>query len=370
MLPSSIAFIDKMIKEAMERRCSDIHINPCSYSVEIKYRIDGNIYHVKSIPLDGYSKVVGRIKVMSGMDTTERRLPQEGKFQFKFNEEMHDIRVSVIPTIKGEKISIRILYNELKISKLSKIGFNENAIIQIRRLLKNTSGMILISGPTGSGKTTTLYSMLNEIHNENSNIITIEDPVEYSIDGINQISVNSKIGLTFSEILKSVVRQDPDVIMLGEIRDKESAEISLRASVTGHLVMSTIHTSDAPSAILRLLDMGIPKYMVGDAINAVIAQRLIKKLCPYCKEKDESIIETIAYKSKGCDSCDNLGYSGRALVYEVMEIHDSHREIINNNFSTKLLKDYSIKNGMKSLNHKGMELLKKGITSLDELNKM
>ncbi|GAA0723854.1 hypothetical protein GCM10008905_16980 [Clostridium malenominatum] len=368
MVASSIAFIDNIIREAMKMGCSDIHMDPYSSKVNIKYRIDGIIYGIHQLPLEGYSRVVGRLKVMSGMDTTERRIPQEGKFQFKFKEEIHDIRVSIIPTIKGEKVSIRILYNELKISELNQIGFDKEVSKRIKKLLKASGGMILISGPTGSGKTTTLYAMINEILNKNNNIITLEDPVEYSVDGVNQINVNPKIGLTFSETLKSVIRQDPDVIMLGEIRDKETAEISARAAITGHLVMSTIHTEDAPSTILRLIDMGIPKYMVGNAVRAVIAQRLIKKLCPHCKVEDENIkMDFIAYKSRGCTSCHHVGYLGRTLVYEIMEIDDIHKEIINNNFSTRLLKNHSIRTGMKSLKSRGLELFREGITSLEEL---
>ncbi|MBU5482961.1 GspE/PulE family protein [Clostridium sp. MSJ-11] len=371
MLSSSIAFIDHILTEAMEKGASDIHIDPCSDYVMIKYRIHGSIYDIHKLPLEGYERVVGRIKIMSQMDTIEKRMPQEGKFQFKFKEELHDIRVSILPTIKGEKVSIRILYNTFKIIELDNLGFDDKERIKIKRLLSYSQGMILITGPTGSGKTTTLYGMLNEIHNENNNIITLEEPVEYSIDGINQVNVNNRIGLTFSKGLKSIIRQDPDVIMVGEIRDKETAEISVRASITGHLVMSTIHTPDAATSLLRLIDMGIPKYLVVDSIEAVIAQRLIKTLCPYCKEEDNSMdLEVKIYKSKGCDICDNIGYLGRTLVYELMEIDERHKDIIINNFSISALRNYSIKSGMKSMKVRAMDLVKKGITSLEEVNKL
>ncbi|WP_315114482.1 GspE/PulE family protein [uncultured Clostridium sp.] len=371
MLSSSVAFIDHILTEAIKKGASDIHIDPCSDYIRIRYRIHGSIYDFHKLPLEGYEKVVGRIKVMSDMDTIEKRMPQEGKFQFEYKEEIHDIRVSILPTIKGEKVSIRILYNTFKIIELGNLGFDEEEIIKIKKLLSYSKGMILITGPTGSGKTTTLYGMLNEIYNENNNIITLEDPVEYSIDGINQVNVNNKIGFTFSKGLKSIIRQDPDVIMVGEIRDEETAEISVRASITGHLVMSTIHTSDAPTSLLRLIDMGIPKYLVGDSIVAVIAQRLIKTLCPYCKEEDNSVkLGVKIFKSKGCDLCDNVGYLGRTLVYELMEVDEIHKDIIINNFSISALRNHSIKSGMKSIKVRAMDLVEKGITSLEEVNKL
>lgn len=361
----TVKVTDYIITSAILKKASDIHIEPFKREVDIRLRIDGIISKFTTIPMDMYYQVLRRIKILSFMDATEKRVPQDGKFEYRFEDKIYDLRVSTLPTVNGEKIAIRILYSEEEKITLDLLGFDKEGVEIIKNILGCSKGMVLVTGPTGSGKTTTLYAMLNGLDKVHKNIITVEEPVEYSIQGINQVNVNNKVGLTFYSGLKSIIRQDPDVIMIGEIRDEETAEIAVRAAITGHLVLSTLHTKDAPSSMLRLMDMGVPNYLAADAVTAVIAQRLVRKLCPYCSGKN--------FKDKNknkCNQCNNTGYLGRTVVYELMEVENKHRYIISKDFSVEKLRDYSLQNGMKSLRENGFKLVKQGITSLEEVERL
>ncbi|WP_084284484.1 GspE/PulE family protein [Clostridium lundense] len=361
----TIKVTDYIITSAILKKASDIHIEPFKGEVNIRLRIDGILSNFTVIPMDIYYQILRRIKILSFMDATEKRIPQDGKFEYKVEEKIYDLRVSTLPTVNGEKIAIRILYSEENKITLESLGFDKEGVETIKNILGCSQGMVLVTGPTGSGKTTTLYAMLNELDKAHKNVITVEEPVEYSIKGINQVNVNNKVGLTFYSGLKSIIRQDPDVIMIGEIRDEETAEIAVRAAITGHLVLSTLHTKDAPASILRLIDMGIPKYLAADAITAVIAQRLVRKLCPYCNSNN------FRYDKKNkCNQCNNSGYLGRTVVYELMKIENKHRYIISKDFSVEKLRDYSLQKGMKSLKENGLKLVKEGITSLEEVERL
>lgn len=356
---------DYIITSSILKKASDIHIEPFKDEAIIRIRIDGILHKFTIIPIELYFQILRRIKIISYLDTTEKRLPQDGKFQYKFKDQIYDLRVSTLPTVNGEKIAIRILYSDEDKITLDSLGFDKDGVESIKRILGYSQGMVLVTGPTGSGKTTTLYAILNELDKVHKNVITVEEPVEYSIHGINQVNVNNKVGLTFYTGLKSIIRQDPDIIMIGEIRDEETAEIAVRAAITGHLVLSTLHTRDAPSSILRLMDMGVPKYLAADAVTAVIAQRLVRKICPYCNDskfKNKS--------KKKCDKCNNTGYLGRTVVYEFMEIDHKHRNIITKNFSVERLRDCSLENGMESLKEQGLRLVREGITSLEEVERL
>ena len=360
-----VKITDYLITSAILKKASDIHIEPFKEEAVIRFRVDGILYEFSMIPMDIYYQILRRIKVLAFMDAAEKRIPQDGKLKYKFAKENYDLRVSTLPTVNGEKIAIRILYGKHNKNTLNSLGFDEEGIESIKRILNYSRGMVIVTGPTGSGKTTTLYAMLNELDKVHKNVITVEEPVEYSIDGISQVNVNNKVGLTFYTGLKSIIRQDPDVIMIGEIRDEETAETAVRAAITGHLVLSTLHTKDAPSSILRLIDMGVPKYLAADAVTAVIAQRLVRKLCPYCNSKS---IKT-EYK-KECNRCNNTGFLGRTIVYELMEIDNKHKEIISKDFSVERLRNYSLEKGMKSLKNCGLKLVRKGITSLEEIESL
>ncbi|KAJ53421.1 type IV pilus assembly protein PilB [Clostridium tetanomorphum] len=359
-----VKITDYILNVAILRRASDIHIEPLKNEVIIRIRIDGILYKTESIPVDIYKQIISRLKLLSNMNSTEKRIPQDGKFQYNYNNKNYDLRVATLPTINGEKVAIRILYRQDECTKLESLGFDEKGVKYIKKMLNCSKGMILITGPTGSGKTTTLYAMLNELDIKHRNVITIEDPVEYAIDGISQVNVNNKIGLTFSKGLKNIIRQDPDVIMIGEIRDEETAEIAVRAAITGHLVLATLHTKDSFSSILRLMDMGLPKYLIADAVTSVIAQRLVRKICPYCNNR-------MLYKqNKGCIKCSNSGYYGRTIIYELMEIDRNCRNIITKDYTVEKLRDYNIEKGMTLLKDYGLKLVEKGITSLEELEKL
>ncbi|WP_125152237.1 GspE/PulE family protein [Clostridium rectalis] len=355
-----------IIEEAIIKHSSDIHIEPFPKEAIIRFRIDGILYKIKQIPLDVYYNLLGRIKILSNIDTTEKRIPQDGKFVYEFRRKKYDLRVSTLPIVDGEKLAIRILDKSDRFKKLSSLGFNKQIDESMKNIINKRHGIFLITGPTGSGKSTTLYAILNEMDKEHKNIITLEDPIEYSIKGINQVNINPKIGLDFSLGLKSIVRQDPDIIMIGEIRDEETAQMAIRAAITGHLVLATMHTNDAISSILRLIDMGVPTYLLADAMIGVMAQRLIRKLCPYCKEKESNESAYYIYSSKGCKKCNN-GYFGRIAVCELVEFTNEHKRLIAKGFSIDRLREFSIKHGMKTLKNNGMELVESGKTSMQEI---
>lgn len=371
-----IKFTDSIINSAIRRRASDIHIEPFEDTVNIRFRIDGILYMYRNMPKDIYCAVCTRIKIQSHMNIAEKRLPQDGKIDFAYKSYSYDLRVSTLPTLYGEKIVIRILYKEDTILTLKSLGFSDKGIKYIDKALKNSHGIILVTGPTGSGKTTSLYAMLNEMDKNDKNIITIENPVEYTMENVNQVNVNAKAGLTFASGLKSILRQDPNVIMIGEIRDEETAQIAIRAAITGHLVISTLHTNDAASSLLRLIDMGVPNYLVSDSLILCISQRLVRKICSYCKieysptvkEKSDLNLEenTVLYKGRGCHFCNNTGYKYRTAVYEIMHMDDNIRAVISKGEDVDKIRKYYKQIGMKNIKDYCRDLVLEGITTYEE----
>ena len=378
----AVRLVDSIISDAIKLKASDIHIEPFENHIKIRYRIDGTLNEISKYNKDIFNAFITRIKILADLNIAEKRIPQDGRILTVINDKKVDLRVSTLPTIHGEKIVIRILDRENFLVGKEKLGMNVDDLEKVEKILKNPFGIILVTGPTGSGKSTTLYTLLSELNDNSKNIITVEDPVEYVVDGINQVNVNVKAGLTFASGLRSILRQDPDVIMIGEIRDNETAEISIRASITGHIVLSTIHTNDAPSAIIRLIDMDIQPYLVASAIAGIISQRLVRKICPMCYENYiasdiekgilgiHSIEELFLKKGKGCGHCNNTGYAGRIGVYEIMEVSRTHREYIMRNASIDEIRDLSIEKGMKTLKTSCTDLVLKGITTVEELAKI
>jgi type IV pilus assembly protein PilB len=378
----AVRLADSIIKNAVKARASDIHIEPFEKYIKIRFRVDGELQEILKSPKETAAALVTRIKIMANLNIAEKRLPQDGRILTNVDGKDFDLRVSVLPTVYGEKIVIRVLNRGNFLISKQDLGIVDDDLEKLERIIKSPYGILLVTGPTGSGKSTTLYTMLNDLNSSNTNIITVEDPVEYLMEGINQVSVNPKAGLTFASGLRAILRQDPDIVMIGEIRDSETAEIAVRAAITGHLVLSTIHTNDAASAVIRLADMGIEPYLVSTSIAGVISQRLVRKICPYCKEayeasdyektllgEDNSKHITI-YNGKGCALCGNSGYAGRQGVYEIMEITREHREYIVRNKTTDEIRDLSLKSGMKTIKMSCKNLVLKGITTLDELVKI
>ncbi|GEP66732.1 hypothetical protein CBE01nite_45000 [Clostridium beijerinckii] len=374
-----VKMVDYLFKNSVEMKTSDIHIEPFENEIRIRYRIDGKLQTVNTLGIESLGPLVTRIKILAGLNIAEKRIPQDGRIMFEVDGAQVDLRVSILPVVNGEKIVIRILNTNGAILNKKQLGMSEENIHRLNRIIGNPHGIILVTGPTGSGKSTTLYSILNELNSNSVNIITVEDPVEYTMNGINQVSVNEKAGLTFASGLRSILRQDPDIIMIGEIRDEETAEIATRAAITGHLVLSTLHTNDAPSSIIRLVDMGIKPYLVSTSVVGVIAQRLVRKICNNCKEAYEAskyekevlernISETLTlYKGTGCGYCNNTGYSGRIGIYEIMEVTRKHREAINSGENSDIIRDISIENGMKTLESECKDLVLNGMTTIEEL---
>lgn len=375
-----VKMVDYMFRNAIEMKASDIHIEPFEEEIRIRYRIDGRLQVVNQVGIDSLGPLVTRIKILAKLNIAEKRIPQDGKIMIKVEENDVDLRVSVLPVVNGEKIVIRILNTSGDMLSKEKLGMGQDNIKKINRIIANPHGIILITGPTGSGKSTSLYSILSDLNSSNVNIITVEDPVEYTMDGINQVSVNEKSGLTFASGLRSILRQDPDIVMIGEIRDEETAEIATRAAITGHLVLSTLHTNDAPSSIARLVDMGVKPYLVATSVVGVIAQRLVRRVCNKCKEEYEATEyekqilgqamdkPLLLYKGKGCGYCNESGYFGRIGIYEIMEITRKHREAVNSGANSDILRDISIDSGMKTLEAECKELVLNGITTMEELS--
>jgi type IV pilus assembly protein PilB len=375
----AVRITDYLINEAIIKGASDIHIEPYSDMVRVRYRTDGVLFTSFNVPLEVYGAVSTRIKIMGSMDISERRSPQDGKIEYTFFDRQYDLRISSLPTVNGEKFVIRILHRFGLFCNLKGIDFREKEYDLLKKILGHNHGMILVTGPTGSGKSTTLYAMLNELNNAEKNITTIEDPVEYSIGGVNQVSVNQKAKITFAAGLRSILRQDPDVIMIGEIRDEETAAIAVRAAITGHLVISTLHTNDAIGAIPRLIEMGVERYLLADCLIAVTGQRLVRKICENCKtayspgELERKLCniedERKLYKGGGCFKCNKSGYHGRCAVCEVLYIDDTHREFIVKNKSTADMKRYASGN-MSFMKDNCRELVLNGITTYEELLKL
>lgn len=375
----AVKLIDRIIENAIRNKASDIHIEPQKDKIIIRYRIDGKLRKQFEAPKEPLNSMVTRIKLLSGMDISERRAPQDGKILVRIDDREIDLRVSILPSINGENLVIRILDKSSFEFTKENLGFTIKDIELLKKIIRNPYGMLLVTGPTGSGKTSTLYSLLKDLKTEENNVITLEDPVEYSMDGIIQVNVNTKAGLTFKSGLKAMLRQDPDVIMIGEIRDEETASMAIRAAITGHNVLSTLHTNDAPSAIIRLMDMGIPSYLIATSIVGIVAQRLIRKLCNNCKEPymatdyEKKLLgvdinkDLTLYKPVGCPKCSGTGYKGRTGLFEIMEINHNIRELISNRESFDKIREESIKNGMKTLFESGSEIVKGGVSSINEL---
>ncbi|WP_300350557.1 GspE/PulE family protein [Clostridium sp.] len=374
-----VKMIEYVIKNAVEERASDIHIETYENILRIRYRIDGKLQTISTLPVDTLAPLVTRVKILANLDISEKRLPQDGRILTKVGDKQIDLRVSILPMITGEKIVIRITNKDNFIISKESLGLNKEEIEVVDKMSKHSNGIILVTGPTGSGKSTTLYALLNELNTDNKNIITVEDPVECAIEGVNQVNVNTKVGLTFAAGLRSILRQDPDIIMIGEIRDTETAQIAIRSAITGHLVLSTLHTNDAPSSILRLEDMGVQRYLIANAVKGVIAQRLVRKVCPKCGEEYEAnsyekrilnIDENehiVLRKGKGCVYCNNTGYSGRIGVYEIMEVTREHRDAILKSVSGDILQEIAIKHGMNTLRQACRKVVLEGKTTVEEM---
>jgi len=371
-----IKLVDLVIRQAIDERASDIHIEPFKDRLEIRYRIDGVLYEIPPPAAHLHLPIVSRIKILAKMDIAEKRLPQDGAISAKLEDRIVDLRVSTIPTVYGEKVVMRLLDKGAVKLELVNLGYEPKQLEAIRKALNSSYGLFFVTGPTGSGKSTTLYSCLNEVFDPSLNIMTCEDPVEFKLDGVNQVSVRADIGLTFAAALRAFLRQDPDIIMVGEVRDLETAQICLRAALTGHLVLSTLHTNDAPSAIARLIDIGVPHYLLTPSLVMIVAQRLARKLCPKCKEAYESngltvggykIKSDLIYRAKGCDECNHTGYKGRLVISEVMAISDEIRNLISRSASYSEIKDAARRNEMDTLFESGMKKVESGTSSVDEI---
>ncbi len=377
-----IQLVNLILSRAIRERASDIHIEPYSSSLKVRYRIDGMLSGAMDLPRRIHAALVSRIKIMAKLNIAEKRLPQDGRIDARIGERSVDVRVSVLPTAFGERLVLRLLDKNQSLLQFTDLGFNKQSIGAFNRLTQIPYGIILVTGPTGSGKTTTLYAMLSHLNNSAINIITIEDPIEYQIDGIAQIQVNPKIDLTFANGLRSIVRQDPDVILVGEIRDKETAEIAIQSSLTGHLVLSTLHTNDAASAVTRLIDMGIEPFLITSSVFAVVAQRLVRVLCPACRQpylpdrqylSNNGLPEDIAeaerlFRKGGCAACNNTGYHGRTAITEIMYMDESVKETILKTSDANSIRQAAVENcGMITLLEDGAEKVKSGDTTLEEV---
>jgi len=378
-----VKLVNLILTDAVKKSASDIHIEPYEKSFRVRYRIDGVLYEVMKPPMKLKNAITSRVKIMSELDIAERRLPQDGRIKLKMGrgKEM-DFRVSVLPTLFGEKIVLRLLDKSNLQLDMTKLGFKEEQLGAFKNAIHQPYGMVLVTGPTGSGKTTTLYSALSELNKISENLSTAEDPVEFNLPGINQVQMHEEIGLNFAAGLRAFLRQDPDIIMVGEIRDFETAEIAVKAALTGHMVLSTLHTNDAPSTINRLLNMGIEPFLVASSVNCIVAQRLARRICEECKEKDpevdtnalieagmdeEAARNAVPVIGRGCRNCSETGFRGRIAVYEVMPMHEELKEFVLNGASALDLKREAIRLGMKSLRQSAFEKLSEGITTLSEV---
>jgi len=377
-----IALVNLIILRAVKENASDVHIEPFGEdTLKVRYRIDGILHDVMSLPRNLQLAVISRIKIMSDLDIAERRLPQDGRIQVNVGGRKINIRVSILPAVTGESAVLRILDPSSILLELDSLGFSPDILPNFLSIIKKPNGIILVTGPTGSGKTTTLYTTLNLLNSTEKKIMTIEDPVEYRLKGISQVQAKPKIGLTFAAGLRSFLRQDPDIMLVGEIRDKETAEIAVQAALTGHIVLSTLHTNDAPSSVIRLIDIGIEPFLISSSVVGVIAQRLVRKICPKCKkgikitpdmkkildEYEISSNEITLYKGEGCPYCKNTGYKGRVAIFELIVITENIRDLISKNVTTGKLREVAIKEGMCQLKEDGIKKVCEGITTIDEV---
>jgi general secretion pathway protein E len=374
-----IRLANLIITQAVESRASDIHIEPFEDELKVRYRIDGVLHDAESTPRRLHAAIVSRIKIMAKLNIAERRLPQDGRIKLKVNDQEIDLRVSTVPVLHGESVVMRILRKEGIVINLDLLGFPRDTITQFNRLISKPNGIILVTGPTGSGKTTTLYGALDKINSPEKKIITVEDPVEYQLKGINQIQVKPQIDLNFANTLRHIVRQDPDIIMIGEIRDLETAEIAIQSALTGHLVFSTLHTNDASSSITRLLDMGVENFLLSSTVRGVLAQRLVRVICPSCKEIDSSddnkeelselgIDSNVTlYRGRGCEHCSSTGYYGRTGIFELLMVDEDIRRLILKNADAKQLAHTASRNGMRTLIKDGIAKIRAGVTTFSEI---
>ena len=376
-----IKLVNLMITEALKSRASDIHIEPSEEGITVRYRIDGVLYNVLSPPKNYQQAIISRVKIMAHLNIAENRLPQDGRIKVKYGTIDVDVRVSIIPSVVGERVVMRLLVKDERHLNINNLGMEDEKIEELRELLRSPNGIIIVSGPTGSGKTTTLYAAMNGINTTDKNIITIEDPVEYRIKGISQIQVNPKIDLTFARGLRSILRQDPEVIMVGEIRDRETAEIAIQAAMTGHLVFSTVHTNDAASGVVRLLDMGIEPYLISSTVIAFLSQRLVRVLCPHCKVQisidpeilvnegiDPALFENRdVYRAEGCSKCQKTGYHDRIGIYEMILVGSEVRMMIIEKRDAAYIRDRCIEMGMRTMLDDGIEKVLNGVTTLEEV---
>lgn len=378
-----VKFVNGLISEAVKRGASDIHIEPYERKLRVRFRIDGTLYEMMSPPHKLRAAITSRLKIMAELDIAERRVPQDGRIRVRMGGRQIDLRVSCLPCIHGEKIVLRILDKSNLALDLTKLGFEPRALDSFLRAISLPYGMVLVTGPTGSGKTTTLYSALMKVNTSDVNIMTAEDPVEYNLEGINQVNINEQVKLTFAEALRSFLRQDPNIIMVGEMRDAETSSIAIKAALTGHLVFSTLHTNDAASTLTRLVDMGMEPFLVASSTNLIMAQRLIRRVCSKCREQVTLAPEALRelqldpadasnatfYRGRGCYDCNNTGYRGRQGLYEVMPVSATVRDMILNRVSAREIKHQAMREGMLSLRQDGLEKLKRGMTSPEEILK-
>jgi len=373
-----IRLLNALLMEAVKEKASDIHIEPYEKGIDVRFRVDGILNKVLAPPKIIHDALISRIKILAGLDIAEKRLPHDGRIKLLIGGKDIDIRVSIIPTAVGERAVLRLLDRQVGVLSLEMLGLSDSVLTKFKHNLSRPNGIILVTGPTGSGKTTTLYASLLRLNTEDRNIITVEDPVEYQISGIGQMQVNPKIGLTFASGLRSILRQDPDIMMVGEIRDLETAEIAVHASLTGHLVLSTLHTNDAPGAVARLVDMGIEPFLVASSLICILAQRLVRILCPHCKEPYEPSGQELAYlnadnppehlyRAKGCDKCMGKGYLGRAGIYELLEITHDLRTMIVEGIDTQALRAAALNSGFSTLQSNAVENILNGTTTIEEV---
>jgi len=376
---SVVGRVESLLNTAVEKHASDIHLEQLHDILRVRFRIDGVLIDQPSFSLQLSSSIIARLKILACMNSAERRIPQDGKFKFIHNANHIDIRVATFPSLHGEKMVVRILDRLLQTISIDSLGFDPVMFVAFKRLIQRSSGFFLVTGPTGSGKTTTLYAALSFLNSPEKNIVTLEDPVEYSLDGITQAQINLGAGFTFEKGIRSLVRQDPDIIMIGEIRDKTTARIAIEAALTGHLVLSTLHTASAASAIMRLMDMGVEPFLINAALTGVIAQRLVRMLCVHCREQrvatdqERYVLQSLAivndyvYQAKGCHLCDNLGYKGRVGIFELLEISAQFRALIVTNPQFDQIYEQALSDGMKTLAQDGAQKVVDGIISLEEL---
>jgi type IV pilus assembly protein PilB len=376
-----VKLVNLILSDAIKKGASDIHLEPYEKAFRIRFRIDGVLYEVMSPPPAMHAAVTSRVKIMARLDIAERRIPQDGRIKVRMGQRELDLRVSTTPTLFGEKVVMRLLDRSALVLDMTRLGFEPQDLAMVEQAILAPYGMVLVTGPTGSGKTTTLYSALTRLNRVGTNIMTAEDPIEYNLGGINQAQVKPEIGLTFAALLRSFLRQDPDIIMVGEIRDYETAEIAIKAALTGHLVLSTVHTNDAPSTVHRLISMGVQPYLVSASLNLLLAQRLVRRICAECRVETQVVpaaLEAIgfppeearalvSYRGKGCMACNDTGYRGRIALYETMLLNEEIREAILTGVGTAELRELGRKHGMKTLRESGLQKLREGITTLEEV---